>query len=292
MTSLRLRMTQDLQIRNYSARTVKTYIGAVARFAQHFHTPPDRLGPQDIRQYQIYLVEAKRASWATFNQAVCALRFFYQVTLGRPELIEQIPYARGERKLPVVLSRAEVARFFAAVQNLKHRAVLMTQYGAGLRISEALALHPADVDSERMVLRVDHGKGRKDRYAPLSGSLLEILRHYYKIYRPQPWLFPGASDQRHLDATAVQKACGKAQQRAQLAKHVTTHTMRHCFATHHLEAGTDLRTIQVFLGHRSLSTTAIYLHVAVAGGRCTPGGRSIPGHPVDLLLRQVLEPPA
>jgi len=271
-------MIQDLRIRNYSPRTIDIYIRAVARFAKHFNTSPDRLGSEQVREYQVFLVEEKKASWAVFNQTVCALRFFYHTTLGRKEMIEHIPFSKPERKLPVILSPGEVGRLLTAVRNLKHRTVLMTMYGTGLRVSEALHLRPTDVDSERMVLQIRQGKGRKDRYVPLSATLLESLRTYWKAYQPTGWLFPGKTANHPLDVTGIQKACARARQEARLAKPATTHTMRHCYATHHLEAGTDLRTIQHILGHSSLNTTAVYLHVTTATRRSASGG----GH-TDLL---------
>ncbi len=284
MSALRQRMIEDLRIRNYSPRTVDICIRAVARFAGHFGKSPDRLGTEQIRAYQVFLVETRKASWAIFNQTVCALRFLYNVTLDREEFVNHIPYARPERKLPVVLSLSEIGRFFKAISNLKHRTVLMAMYGAGLRISEALQLQLTDIDSERMVLRIRQGKGRKDRYAPLSQTLLFALRTYWKVNRPEKWLFPGAKPDHPLHPTAIQKACKWARQEARLSKSVTTHTMRHCFATHHLEAGTDLRTIQHALGHRSLNTTAFYLHVATETRDRSPRG------PVDLLAAAVASP--
>ena len=181
MTSLRQRMTQDLRIRNYSPRTIDTYIRAVAKFAEHFGKSPQVLGAEHIREYQVYLVETRKASWSLFNQAVCALRFLYNVTLNRKEMVEHIPFSRRERKLPEVLSSQELGRFFEHISNLKYRTVLMTMYGTGLRISEALNLRVQDVDSERGVLRVRHGKGGKDRYVPLSPKLVEILRTYWQV---------------------------------------------------------------------------------------------------------------
>lgn len=262
MTELRQRMITDLRIRNYSPRTIDCYIRCVAAFARHFGRSPADLGPEHIRTYQAHLIEHKHASWSAFVQAVCALRFLYGTTLGRPGLIEDIPFPRQPKKLPVVLSRDEVARFLAAIPNLKHRTVLMTMYAAGLRVLEALHLRVADVDSARHCLRVEQGKGHKDRYTLLPPSLLQQLRTYWQGTRPaSAWLFPGRRAATPLDATAVQRQCGPAARRARLAKRVTTHTMRHCFATHLLEAGTDLRTIQQLLGHRSLQTTAVYLHV-------------------------------
>ncbi len=262
MTKLRQRMIDDLRIRNYSPRTVDVYTRQVASFAKHFGKSPERLGVEHIREYQTFLVETKSASWTRFNQTVCALRFLYRVTLHRPELIEHIPFPKQQKRLPVVLSRQELATFFGAVANLKHRTILMTMYAAGLRISEVLGLQVSDVDSDRMVIRVQQGKGKKDRYAILAPTLLCQLREYWRISKPQSWLFPGKIPERPLSPSSVQRMSRKAATRAGLAKPVTTHTMRHCFATHLLEAGTNLRTIQLLLGHANLGTTAVYLHVA------------------------------
>jgi len=264
-TILRGRMIADLRIRNYSERTVDTYIRCVAAFANYFHRSPHTLGVEEVREYQIYLVETKKASFSLLNQSVSALRFLYGVTLGRPETIDFIPYPRPEKRLPVVLSLEEIGKFFGCVGNLKYRIVLKTMYGSGLRISEALGLRLSDIDSQRMVLRVDQGKGKKDRYTDLPPTLLSELREYWRARRPQSWLFPGRALDHPLSATAVQRASGQARRRAGIQKPVTTQTMRHCYATHQLEAGRDLRTIQMRLGHRSLNTTAIYLHVAAAG---------------------------
>jgi integrase/recombinase XerD len=262
MTPLRKRMIEDLQIRNYSPRTIAAYTRAVAAFACHFRKPPDLLGPQHVRQYQIFLLQTKKASWATFNQTVCALRFLYNNTLHRKDLIQQIPFPKREHKLPAVLSTRELSAFFAAVDNLKHRTVLMTMYAAGLRVSEAVNLQIPDIDSDRMLLRVRQGKGKRDRYVTLPPALLAQLRLYWKAYKPKSWLFPGRSHDQFLSPSAVQRACGWARVNAHISKPVTTHSMRHCFATHHLEAGTNLRKIQLALGHGSLNTTAVYLHVA------------------------------
>jgi site-specific recombinase XerD len=264
MSELRQRMIEDLRIRNYSPRTIECYTRCVAAFARHFGTSPAELGPEHIRGFQTFLVETRHTSWTLFNQTVCALRFLYGTTLGRPGIIEQIPFPRQPKRLPVVLSRAELGRFFAAVPNLKHRTVLMTMYAAGLRLSEALGLRLSDVDGERQCLRVAQGKGQKDRYTILAPGLLEQLRTYWRLTRPRTWLFPGRPPEQPLTASAIQRRCAPAARQAGLAKRVSTHTMRHCFATHLLEAGTDLRTIQQLLGHRSLETTAVYLHVATA----------------------------
>ena len=271
MTILRQRMIEDLRVRNYSERTVETYVMRVAKFAQHFGKSPDLLGPEEIRLYQLHLVKACRSSWAVFNQTVCALRFFYLVCLNRQWTVQQIPFPRQDKKLPVVLSRQEITRLWEALENLKHRTLLMTIYAAGLRLSEALHLRVEDIDSERMTLCVRRGKGGNDRYAPLSQTLLQQQRNYWKQFRPSGWLFPGQAAGSPLTHSAVQRVCKVTALKAGLGKRVSPHTLRHCFATHLLEAGTDLKTIQVLLGHRCLSTTSVYLHVAVQA----PGGKPV-----------------
>ncbi len=262
MTGLRQRMIEDLRIRNYSPRTIETYIRRVAGFARHFGRSPARLGSEEIRAYQVFLVQSRKVSWSVFNQTVAGLRFLYGVTLGQPGRVEQIPYPRQERRLPTVLSHEEVARLLGAVRNLKHRTVLLTLYGTGLRLSEALGLEVSDVDGRRGLIRVRHGKGGKDRYVDLAPTLVEALRVYWRAYRPERWLFPGEATERPMHATGVQKAFGLARERARITKPACIHTLRHSFATHQLEAGINLRRIQLQLGHSSLETTAIYLHVA------------------------------
>jgi integrase/recombinase XerD len=262
MTPLRRRMLSDLRTRNYAANTQKVYVHHVARFAAHFGRSPSKLGPREVRAYLDHLVEGEQVSWSYFNQAVCALRFLYRVTLGRRWMIEHLPFPRQEKRLPTVLSREEVARFFGAVTNRKHRVVLLIAYAAGLRVSELVALRLGDVDSERMVIHVRQGKGRKDRLVTLSPVLLEELRAYVRWVQPSEWLFPGQDPARHLHARTVQKACKRASEAADLGKRVTVHTLRHSYATHLLEAGTDLRVVQTLLGHTCLRTTAIYTHVS------------------------------
>jgi integrase/recombinase XerD len=269
MTELRRRMLEDLRLRNYSPNTIKVYIRCVAKFAKHFRVSPDRLGPEHIRQYQLFLVQRKKVSWALFNQTVCALRFFYHHTLHRDWMIEHIPYPRHEQKLPVVLSPAEVAAVFAATRNLKHRAILMTIYAAGLRVSELTHLRVSDIDSQRQVICVRQGKGRKDRQVMLSPKLLELLRIYWKSYRPTGWLFPGKPPERPITRETVFTICRQAGAAAHLSKRISPHTLRHCFATHLLEDAIDLRRIQVLLGHRNLKTTAKYLHVSNLAVRTT-----------------------
>jgi len=262
MNPLRRRMIEDMRLRNLSPVTQRCYVHAVAKLARHFNRPPDRLGLEDIRAYQLHLTTTGISS-AGFNVAVCAIRFFYGVTLGRTAIVERIPYARKRRQLPVILSADEITRFFAAVPGLKHRTALMTAYAAGLRVSEVVRLKLADIDSSRMLIRVDQGKGGRDRYIMLSPQLLGILRAYWREARPAHWLFPGQDESRPLDPSVLQWACRKARDAAQLGKPVTVHTLRHSFATHLLEAGTDIRIIQVLLGHRDLTTTTRYTQVAV-----------------------------
>jgi site-specific recombinase XerD len=264
MTPLRRRMIEDMRMRNFSPHTVRVYLERVASFAEHFGRSPERIGKADLRTYLLYLVQERHVSWSSYNQALCALRFLYRVTLGRDWVINSVPFAKLEQTLPVVLSPEEVARFFEAVPRLKYRALLMTAYAAGLRVSEVVALRLEDIDSQRMVIRVRQGKGRKDRFVMLSPRLLEVLRAYWKAARPRPWLFPGPDPGQPLHPRSAHRACREACRVAGLGKHVTVHTLRHSFATHLLESGTDLRTIQVLLGHRSIKTTARYTHVATA----------------------------
>jgi integrase/recombinase XerD len=269
MTELRRRMIEELRLRNYSPNTITVYIRCVAQFAQHFRLSPDRLGPEHVRQYQLFLVQQKKVSWALFNQTVCALRFFYHHVLHRDWMIEYIPYPRHEEKLPVVLSPGEVAAVLEATHNLKHRTILMTIYAAGLRVSEVTHLRVLDIDSQRQIICVHQGKGRKDRQVMLSPKLLEGLRIYWKSYRPKVWLFPGESPERPVSSETVRRVCSQAGEAAHLSKPISPHTLRHCFATHLLEEAIDLRRIQVLLGHRNLKTTARYLHVSNLAVRTT-----------------------
>jgi integrase/recombinase XerD len=267
MTTLRQRMIEDLKLRNRSARTIQSYIAHVANFARHFGKSPELLGVEEIRQYQVYLVNERRVSWSTFNQAVCALRFFYRHTLGRADKVEHIPFPRQPKKLPVVLSPLEVQRLLTAVRDYKLRVLLMTTYAAGLRLSEVIHLQVSDIDSQRMVIRVRQGKGQKDRYVMLAAALLQELRHYWQLEHPTVWLFPGQSKQQPIKQSRVQRACRRAGRDAGLSKPVTVRGLRHCFATHLLEAGTNLRVIQTLLGHSSVRTTQIYTSVSTQAVR-------------------------
>jgi site-specific recombinase XerD len=277
MTTLRHRMIEDMQIRNLSPGTMKEYVFHVARFAKHFNKSPDLLGPEEIRQYQVFLLRERKFSTSTLNVALGALRFFYTVTLRREWALDHLRYPRRPKRLPVVLSQSEVYRVVSAVRNLKHRTLLMTQYATGMRVSEATRLRVEDIDSKRMVIRVHQGKGKKDRYVPLTPTLLVVLRRYWSAYRPKAALFPSQQGGRPLTPGSLTRVCVKAGRKAGLSKRVTTHTFRHSFATHLLEAGTDLRTIQVILGHRSLRTTAMYLHVAENTVRLDKKGEDLLG---------------
>ena len=259
MTPLRQRFLEDMQIRNYSPKTIKTYISHVAAFAAFCGKSPEHLGPEDIRRWQIHLI-SQNQSWSKFNQAVCALKFFYRVTLPREWNVEMIPFGKRPKKLPVVLGPEEVSRLLTAVDAPNIKMILTTLYATGLRISEALALTPQDIDSARMLVRVRCGKGQKERLVPLSPMLLTELREYYRRTRPQTVLFPSRYPPRPINPATVQLACRRAAIAAGLTKLVTPHVLRHSYATSMLEAGVDIISIQHLLGHSSLSTTLIYLH--------------------------------
>jgi integrase/recombinase XerD len=264
MTALRRRMIDDMTLRNFTPTTIEVYVRCVARFARHFNSSPDHLGPEQVRAFLLHLTQERHISFSYYKVTRCALRFFYRVTLGRDDVPASIAPLKQPCRLPVVLSPDEVACFFAAITNIKHRALLMTAYAAGLRVSEVTRLRVSDIDSRRMVIRVRLGKGQNDRYVMLSPRLLEILRAYWRAARPGDLLFPGASPEKSITTGSVLKVCRRARRAAGLDKRVTVHTLRHSFATHLLESGTDLRTIQVLLGHRSFGTTARYVHVATA----------------------------
>ena len=261
MSPLRRRMIEDMTVRNLSPATQRSYIHAVSKFSRHFGRSPDRLGLEDVHAFQVHLISTG-ISWASLNQIVCALRFFYGVTLRQDTIPERIPYARQPRKLPVVLSADEVVRFLEAVSSLKSRVALTTAYAAGLRVSEVIGIKIADIDSQRMVIRIDHGKGGKDRYVMLSAQLLAILRSYWQLARPKHWLFPGRSEDTPIQPNVLHAACRSAVAAAGLDKRVSVHVLRHSFATHLLENGTDIRIIQVLLGHENLPTTARYTRVS------------------------------
>jgi integrase/recombinase XerD len=261
MSPLRRRMIEDMTIRNLSPATQQSYIHAVAKFSRYFGRSPDRLGLEDVRAYQVHLA-SKGVAWGSLNQVVCALRFFYGVTLDQATIPERIAYAREPRKLPTVLSANEVVRFLESVSSLKARVALTTAYAAGLRVSEVAALKVRDIDSGRMVMRIEHGKAGKERYVMLSAPLLVILRSYWRLTRPSLYLFPGRTSDKPIEPTVLHAACRSAAAAAGLDKRVSVHVLRHSFATHLLESGVDIRIIQVLLGHENLSTTARYTRVS------------------------------
>jgi len=265
MTRLRQLMLEELDRRNYSPQTARAYLREVADFARYFHRPPDQLRPEHIRQYQAHLFRHKKLSSRSVTQHLAALRFFFVKTLKRPWSVAETPYPKMGLRLPTVLSQEEVARLIDSAPTPFYRTIVMTLYATGARRAEVAQLQVADIDSQRMVVHIQGGKGRKDREVMLSPVLLETLREHWRQLKPKVWLFPGG---RHHNAagpiasTTVWNACSLAAQRAGLGKRVHPHTLRHCFATHLLEAGADLRTIQLLLGHRDLEETTIYLHLS------------------------------
>jgi len=269
MTLLKQRMLEDLRIRNYAATTVECYVRSVADFARHFNKSPDQLGEEEIRSWQLYLLNEKRVRLSTYIQAVCGLRFFYRNTLNRKIDIERIPLPRYEKKLPVILTRDEVKALLEAPKNLGHRAILATMYGAGLRVSEATNLKVNDLDRGRKVIWVRGGKGHKDRQVMLAEPLREVLVAYWRWKRPTDWLFPGDKADCPLSTRTVFWTCRKAARLAGITKPVHPHSLRHAFATHLLDDGVNLVVIQALLGHSNLKTTARYLHVSDAAIRST-----------------------
>ena len=267
MTPLRKRMIEDMQLRNLHPHTQANYVHHVLGFAKYFGLSPEVLDLEAIRQYQLYLLNERKLSPETINQCISAIKFLYLTTLEMPWTDEYFPRIRRAHKLPVVLSQEEVLAFFDHIPSLKYRAALMLCYGAGLRISEALALRVSDIDSKRGLLRIEQGKGAKDRYAMLSPRLLDVLRRYYRTTRPpaatlNDYLFPSWRKDRHLSTTSLSLACREAAARAGISRRVTVHTLRHSFATHLLENGAEMRVIQVLLGHSRIETTARYASVS------------------------------
>ena len=261
MGELRTRMINAMQLRQFSPRTQMSYLAAVVGLARHYHQLPDQLSAEKIQAYLLHLTVERGLSWSSCNVAVSGLRFFYQQTLGWDGLRLPIPPRQRPSKLPEILSHQELERLFAAAHLPKHRVLLMTTYAAGLRLSEVIALKLTDLDSQRQMIRVEQGKGRKDRYTILSPQLLEELRLYWKMCRPISYLFPGRDPHRPMDSSAAQRIYYAAKQRAGIQKGLGIHTLRHCFATHLLEAGVDLPTIQRLMGHTSILTTMRYLQV-------------------------------
>jgi len=260
MTPLRQRYTHDLQLRNYAKRTISVYVASVADFARHAKCSPEHLGAADVRRYQLHLLQ-RRVSWSRFNQAVCALRFLYRVTLQRPDVVTMIPYGKKPKSLPAVLSPDEVRRLFDVITQPRLLLIVQLAYGAGLRVSEVVRLQVGDIDAARMVLHIRCAKGNKDRLVPLPPVLLDSLRQHWRQHRPETWLFAGQSRGTHLCIAQVQRLFGQALRAAGITKKAGMHTLRHSYATHLLEAGTDLASLQKLLGHNHLSTTMRYIHL-------------------------------
>jgi len=276
MSELSDRMTRDMQLRRLSERTQESYLRGVRGLAKHYQRSPDQITDREVQDYLLYLLNVRKAAWSTCNILMSALKFFYGTTLGRTSTCLAIPPRKIEQRLPEILSAQEIKRLFAATQNVKHRTLLMTVYAAGLRVSEAVSLKVTDIDSERMTLRVEQGKGCKDRYVTLSPRLLQQLREYWKQYRPTPWLFPGGIPDQAMPRDTAYVIYVKTKMKAGIRKVGGIHVLRHAYATHMLEAGVDLRTLQMLLGHRSIMTTQRYIHV-------TQKNLGTPAKPMDLL---------
>jgi site-specific recombinase XerD len=263
MGKLREKMREDMIMRGFAQNTMEDYLRHCRSFAKHFMRSPADMGEKEVREFLLYLTEEKNASAHLYKAYLVSFKFLYTHTLNRPEVVKDIPYPKTPKTLPVVLSRTEVISILGALTNLKHKAILVTTYSAGLRISETLHLKKSDIDSERMRIRVDQGKGKKDRYSMLSLLNLTLLREYYKEKQPQgDWLFPGQKPEKPLGYAAARMIFVNAIKKAGIRKRVTLHALRHSFATHLLENGTDIRFVQALLGHASIKSTVRYLHVS------------------------------
>jgi integrase/recombinase XerD len=283
VSPLRQRMTEDMTVRNFAPNTQESYLHQVSLFARHFGKSPEQLGPEEIRAYQIYLAQERDAAVGTRTVAVSALRFLYGVTLKREWNVQLIPTPKKDHRLPVILSPEEILQLLQAAPSFPHHVIFSTMYGTGMRVSEAVHLRVADIDSQRMMIRIEQGKGHKDRYVQLSPKLLDLLRCYWRKIRPQHWMFPGQIPNHPLGREAVADAVSQASKRAGLTKRISPHSLRHAYAVHLLEAGTDVRRIQLLLGHRSLSTTARYLRLATTTVCATTS-------PLDLLPLPIVDP--
>jgi integrase/recombinase XerD len=263
ISPLRQRMIDDMTARRFKEKVQKDYVRHVRTFAAFLGRSPDTATSEDLRRFQLHMAKQQIGA-PTINSAIAALRFFFIVTLERPDLVRPLRIVAEPRKAPVVLSREEVARLLEAAPGLKYKAALSVAYGAGLRVSEVANLKVSDIDSERMTLRVEQGKGQRDRTVMLSPRLLELLRQWWKAAHPQVWLFPGQNPINPVTARQINRAVAAAKDLAGISKRVSPHTLRHSFATHLLEQGADIRVIQVLLGHAKLETTALYTRVAVS----------------------------
>jgi len=261
MGKLREQMKMDLKLKGYSPKTQTAYLGYMKNFARYFGRSPAKMGEKEIREYLYHLVTGKDLGNSSINSVYSALKFFYETTLCRDWNVVKIPRRKTEKRLPVVLDGSEIKQLLAITTNLKHRALLMTTYSAGLRVSETAHLKVSDIDSKRMQLLVTQGKGKKDRYALLSPVTLNLLRDYWRQYRPFSWLFPGRLPDRPISTRTIQKVFENAKRKAGIKKPVTVHTLRHSFATHLLEAGTDIYRVQKLMGHTTPKTTTIYIHL-------------------------------
>lgn len=263
MSPLRQQMLSDMQLRGLSPRTQEAYIAAVVGIAKHYHRSPDQLTSQEIDQYLLHLINERKLSWSTTNQAASALRFLFRTTLKQPDAAFPIPHRKAGARQPEILSRDEVGRILAAAAvHVNEHALLTTTYAAGLRVAEVCALRVSDIDSSRMMLRVVCGKGARDRYSLLSSQLLDTLRHYWRVVHLQTWLFPRKSDPDHcIDINTAQRMYYRAKKRAGITKQGGIHSLRHAFATHLLESGVDIHTIQRLMGHGHMSTTSRYFHL-------------------------------
>ena len=262
MSTLREQMMADLQLKGLTPKTQKIYLREVRNYAKHFNKSPEDLGEKELRAYLLYLLNERKLAKGTYRFYYQGLKFLYTHTLKREDVVDKIRCPRGEKKLPVVLDLSEVKTLLSVIENLKHRAILMITYTAGLRISETARLKVSDIDSKRMMVRVQQGKGGKDRYTILSQTALECLRQYWRQYRPKEWLFEGQKEGTHIGISSIRQIFLEAKERAGITKPASPHTLRHSFATHLIEAGTSLHHVQLLLGHRSPTTTTVYLHVS------------------------------
>jgi site-specific recombinase XerD len=262
MSKLKEQMKADLQLKGFKPNTQRTYLREVSNFARYFDKSPEELGKEEVKKYLLHLIEDKKLSQGTFKFYVSGIKFLYNTTLNRHEVVQDIKYPKAKIKLPVVLDLSEIQALFSATDNIKHKAILMIIYSSGLRISEASRLKITDIDSKRMMVRVEQGKGGKDRYTILAQTALDHLRQYWRQYHPKEWLFEGQKDNTHIMTSTIYQIFCDAKERAGITKLVSPHSLRHSFATHLVEAGTSLHHVQLLLGHRSPTTTTVYLHVS------------------------------